>query len=252
MKLIIPNNFFSTLFVLSLDKGFRPDIEVKESSLISNELNTYPNSIGIIPSLDLIKNSELFISSKLGISFDGSLGNSYLYFQGADEINEIHLRGDISSNEVILSKIAFLERYNIEPAISLESADLDRNNLFNYHIVGSENWTTHLFDKGTSFNDQVIEIIDSPYVNFLFASKNEKILKEFENRTSSISSVIIDKLEENLNQINLGDSVSKLIKEEISSVYFNITQIEKDGLQQLLELVYYHKIINDLFDVKYV
>jgi hypothetical protein len=252
MKLIIPNNIFSTLFVLSLDDDIRPDIEVKDSSLISNEISANPDSIGIIPSLDLIRNTELFVSSKLGISFDSSLGNSYLYFQGTDEIDEIHLRGDISSNEVILSKIAFLERYNIEPTISLESADLDRNNSFNYHIVGSENWSADLFTKGTSFNDQVVELIDSPYVNFLFASKNEKILKEFENKTSNIFSVIIDKLEDNLNQINLGDAVSKLIKEEISSVFFNITQIEKDGIQQLLELVYYHKIIENLFDVKYV
>ncbi len=54
MKLIIPNKIFTTLFILSMNEESRPEIEVKEASLISAELNDNENYIGIIPSFDLI------------------------------------------------------------------------------------------------------------------------------------------------------------------------------------------------------
>ena len=35
MKLIIPNNIFTTLILLSIDEKERPEVKVKEASLIS-------------------------------------------------------------------------------------------------------------------------------------------------------------------------------------------------------------------------
>lgn len=121
MKLHIPNNIFATLFVLSIKEKNRPEIRVNPSSLIVSELLSNETAVGLIPSLDIIDNRELIISAKFGLAFEGLLSNSYLYyFNKNTEVKKILLRGDISKNEVILSKIFFKERYDLQPEILLD------------------------------------------------------------------------------------------------------------------------------------
>ncbi|MFZ1291506.1 MAG: hypothetical protein WAR79_15530 [Melioribacteraceae bacterium] len=114
MKLIAPSNIFSSLFYLSIDEKSKPELILKESSLIINELSTNKNLIAIIPSLDLINHKELFVSEKFTIAFESFISNTYLYFANAqNNFNRLFLKGDISTNDVLLSKIIFKEIYNI-------------------------------------------------------------------------------------------------------------------------------------------
>ena len=100
MRLIIPNNIFATLFILSIDEKIRPQIEVKEASVISTELNEDENCVGIIPSFDLITNQDLFVSSKFGIGFESGLSNSYIYYSKEnEEINNFILELFLSDEE---------------------------------------------------------------------------------------------------------------------------------------------------------
>ena len=252
MKLIIPNNIFATLFFLSIDEKDRPDVIVKESPLIASELENNESSVALIPSLDLIDNRELYVSSKLGLAFEGLLSNSYLYyFDENSEVNNVGLRGDISKNEVILSKILFRERYNLTPEFSLDTnKDLNENN--DYLITGSENWNNNLYKKGISFSEQTSDILDFPYMNYLFVAKDEDSIKFFNNQFKNISKSIITKLEINLSKIGLAVEVDDFIKKEIPSVYYELTDAELEGLKELLQLVYYHQIYEDIFDVKLV
>ena len=50
MKIIIPQNIFTTIFALALPDSEKGKIVVKESSLIVKELEANKDSIGIIPS----------------------------------------------------------------------------------------------------------------------------------------------------------------------------------------------------------
>lgn len=250
MKLLIPKNIFSTLFVLSLDKQLCPEISVNEASLITKELYNDEDSIGLIPSYDLISNRELFVSSKLGIGFTESLSNSYMYFSSSKDLTEVLLRGDISTNEVILSKLVFQERFNILPEFSLDSsANLQDNN---YIISGSDNWDENLLSKGISFSEQIFELIEYPYINFVLASNNKSLLTEFQTNVGIMNKEIRSKLDENLNKINLHSDISSYIKREINSVQFDFSNVENQALIELLQLAYYHKISEDLFDIKFV
>jgi len=108
MNIIIPQNIFSTLFALTLPDNQKEKIIIKESSLIVKELEKNKDSVGIIPSFDLLRNPELFVSKKFAISFDGFLSNSYLYFKPEQTtLDKILLHGDISSNDLVLSKFFF-------------------------------------------------------------------------------------------------------------------------------------------------
>jgi hypothetical protein len=252
MKLIIPNNIFATLFILAMDEAERPGIEVKEASLISSELNNNENCIGIIPSFDLITNQDFFVSRKFGIGFESTLSNSYLYFSGEnDEISKILLKGDITTNEVILSKIVFKERYNLSPEISIDMNEgFEENNT--YLIVGSDNWLDEQCMKGTSFCEQASELIELPYLNFVFASKNEQALKEFNSRFSNMGTKIVSGLSIHLDKIGMSTDINEFIKREIESVYFDLTVREEEGLRELLQIAYFHQIFDNIFDIKFV
>jgi hypothetical protein len=252
MKLIIPNNIFTTLFLLSLDKESRPDVEVKEASLISAELNENPDYVGIIPSFDLITNQDFYVSSKFGIGFESALSNSYLYYSPENtNVDKILLRGDITTNEVILSKLIFQERYNLQPEISIDMNEgFERNN--NYLVVGSDNWLDDQFLSGTSFCEQASELIESPYLNFVFASKSENAIKEFNAKYNNMTNEIVSGLSDNLDEIGLSTELNDFIKKEIESVYFDLTQEEIEGLKEILQLAYFHQIFDDLFEIKFV
>lgn len=252
MKLIIPNNIFATLFLLSIDEKERPEVTVKESSLIVSELENDENSVALIPSLDIIDNRDLFVSTNLGLAFEGLLSNTYIYYlDNNSEVDKVLLRGDLSKNEVILSKILFKERYNIEPEISLDTNQkISEQN--NYLITGSENWNSNLYKKGISFSEQTSDILEFPYANFLFASKNENSIKEFNRQFENITKMIIPNLDANLKKIGLGEEVNNFINREIPSVYFEFTAAELEGLKELLQIAYYHQIFDDIFDINLV
>lgn len=252
MKLIIPNNIFSTLFFLSMDEKDRPDVEVKEASLVSAELNENEEYVGLIPSFDLITNNDFFVSSKFGIGFESGLSNSYLYYSKENtNIEKLLLKGDITTNEVILAKIVFKERYDLEPEISIDvNEGYEENN--NYIVVGSDNWIEEQFLSGTSFCEQASELVEVPYLNFIFASKSEEAIKEFNSKLTNMNKAILEGLDKNLNKIGLSLEFNQFVKKEIESVCFDLTQVEIDGFKELLQLAYFHQIYDDLFDIKFV
>ncbi|MBK9098321.1 MAG: hypothetical protein IPM14_09460 [bacterium] len=107
-KFYLPKNIFSQILLSEIEDKSNLEIGFLPAALIVKEISNRDNSIGLIPSLDLITNKDLFISSEIGISFNALLSNSYIHFKEEQEtIDELFLKGDVSSNEVILSKILF-------------------------------------------------------------------------------------------------------------------------------------------------
>lgn len=252
MKLIIPNNIFTTLFILSLDAKTRPEIEVKEASLISAELNEHEDYIGIIPSFDLITNKDLFVSSKFGIAFESALSNSYVYYSPEnDNVDRLLLRGDITTNEVILSKLVFKERYNLSPEISIDMNEgFEKDN--NYLVVGNDNWSEEQYLSGSSFNEQVSDLVELPYLNFVIASQSEEAIKKFNAKYNYLDKAILTGLSENLAKIGLSEELNGFITNELESIHFDLTIKETEGLKEILQLAYFYQIFDDIFDIKFI
>ena len=240
------------MFVLTLQGDNSPNILVRDSSMITKELLNSNDSIALMPSMDLLNNRELFISQKFGISFESPLSNSYIYFPSeSEEIKEVLLKGDVASNEVILSKIVFNERYNIKIDIALDSAS-EINTKKTHHICGSENWNNKLYERGSGFAEQVLEITDKPYLNYVLASPNEGLLKEFNSKFDKLNSILLTNLDDYLTKINLDNNVTGFIKEEINSVNFDLTSEELEGLEETIQFIYFNQIIDNLFDINFV
>ena len=197
MNIISPDNFFAKLFFHNFEMGIKDNILFVSSSLVMAELLKSVDSIALVPLTDLIRNKELYISKSFGLSFEGGLSNSYIYYGKENKsVTELNLLGDVSSCEVILSKILFRELYNTEIEIILKTGSGFENDK-NYIIAGDMNFKEDLFIKGFSFAEEVVELINLPYVNYVFVSKDPEIIKQF----NSLAAVPVNKFLNILPQI---------------------------------------------------
>lgn len=252
MKIFMPSNIYADIIASVLKKHDDLEIITTGSSLISRELESDQNAVGLIPSLDLINHREFIVSSKTGISFDGALSNSFFYLTESSErtLGTVSVRGDVSLNEIILTKILFEERFSSKVEIALDTnkePDKEENTL----VVGSENFRLWDIEKGISFSDQMADVLDLPYVNFIFASMNKNSLAKIENFTKEIDEIIQDDLQNILNSLNYSDNVKNLVRDNFGTVYYQITSNESESLNEMIKLVYYHGIIDDIFEVKF-
>ncbi len=252
MRLLFPNNFITRLIKDSVSPEISKIIEFKQSSLLISELLKDKNAAALIPTTDLIKHKELLVSKNIGLSFDGSLCNSYLYFSSTErKLNEIYLSGDVSTLEALLVKILFKELYNIDTGIKL-IASFKENQDKNILLVGDANFKNDLLIKGLSFSDEVHEIISFPFVNFVLASAEKKNIKEIENNLGNVENKFYDLIETGNIDPAFSESAIEYIKKNVSSVVLNLDSNDIEGINQLIRLPYYYGMVEEIIELKLV
>jgi hypothetical protein len=250
-KFYLPKNIFSRILLSEIEKKSDVEFETVPSSVMAKRLAADQNSVGLIPSLDLISNKDLFVSSEIGISFDALLSNAYIHFKEEQEtIDEIFLKGDVTSNEVIMGKILFKEFYDVEVKTTLLShqpTDFSENIL----IVGDENYEKEIFLSGLSFAEEIIELINAPYVNFILAGTSNELVKKinstFKKSLESGHAEKIDHLFPTFPQTALD-----FITVNLQHLVFDFDEQDLEGIKQLLQMPYYHGLIKDIIEVKFV
>lgn len=250
-KFYLPRNIFSQILLSEIEDKSGFEFEFVPSSLVVMNLSQNEGSLGLIPTMDLISNKDLFVSSEIGISFDALLSNAYIHFKEEQEtIEELLLKGDVTSNEVILSKILFKEFYDVEIKTTLlnrETPDFNDNIL----IIGDENYEKELFLNGLSFAEEIIELINAPYVNFVLASNSEETVKDFNsNYKSSLTKGHADNFDYLLP--DFPQTSLDFLSVNIQHLVFDFDEQDTEGIKQLLQMPYYHGMIKEIADVKFV
>ncbi len=252
MEIYFPQNIFTDLIKKSMSEETASNIKFLPSSLITNEILKVPNSIGLIPTLDLIKHRELYVSRLFGVSFEESLCNSYLYYDSEKRtMNELNLFGDISSNEAIGAKLIFKELYGTDVQINLSTGNnkITKKNIL---AVGDSNFENDKYLKGVSFAEEIIEVLSLPYVNYVLASTTHDQIHNFHKHINDVQSKIYEHVENENYSINLSEEVKQMLKENIPSFVCILDEQDVDGINQLLRLPFFHKIIPDIIEVKYI
>ena len=251
MNIALPNNIFSSLLAKALPLELQDSIVFKESALLNKQLLESKADIVLIPSMDLLQHKEFFVSPKCGISFEGSIANSYLYFAKEEKtLDNIVLAGDISSVEAILAKIAIHEMYDQDVSISIsknEVVDGTRNIL----LSGDMNFSAELYPHGLNFAEEIAEITGMPFVQYVFASRNPKKLREFEAHTEDIELKIQGLLNDPEWTIPFSDETKAYFVENIQHVIYEFDSSDLQGLTEMLRLTFFHGLIQDMFEVKY-
>jgi hypothetical protein len=250
MNIFFPKNIFTSIIAVSLPENLRSNLQFQSSSSISSMLEKDKDSIALISSTDIINHRELFVSKKFGISFESSLCNSYLYFSEDRTFKSLNIAGDVSSLEAILSRILFRELYNSEVEIGLsESLNRGTNSLL---LVGEQNFYDEKLFNGISFSEEIIELISLPFVNFVLASSDEKLIKETESSLLEIIPEVYSCFNSLQQYFSFTEKTLKYIIQNISSLVLEFDMQDIEGILQLLRLPYYHGIIKDIVDVKFV
>jgi hypothetical protein len=252
MEILLPDNIFARILSSVFTEKELVNLHLFPSGLLSKKINEIKNSVGLIPTMDLLNHKDFFVSRSVGISFDESICNSYLYFNNEEQnLKEIALAGDVSTNEAVLTKILFSENYGINVQLSFEKpngASPNKNRI----LVGDRNFSSGNFETGISFAEEMIELISAPYINFVFASESEEALKKFHSKYQGIISVLNPtEVFENTNEA-FASSSKNYLSDNLQHVVFSFDEQDLEGIKQLLQLPYYHGIIKDMIDVKFV
>ena len=249
-KLYFPKNIFTQILKGCLDAEVKNSISYLPTASLAKSLSEDFSAVGLIPTSDIVPNKELYVSNKVGISFEGSPGNSYIYYE-KDEgaIDKILLSGDASTMEVIFAKILFKEIYNSNVEIVL-TADKAKLNSRNYILVGDDNFTASKYKNGISFAEEISDMISAPFVNYVFASQDKDML-------TGVSESIFEKVSgADYSNITFPDEFPPesrdFIKENISKVLYTFDEQDIEGINQLIRLPFYHGMIKDIIEVKFV
>lgn len=252
MKIFLPDNFVFHLLYEALPQKSRQQVTFFSSSLISNAIKEAESTVGFIPTTDLLFHHNLFVSSIFGAAFEGPLSTTYLYFKSeSKKISELILCGDVSSLEPIAAKILFKELYDSDIIIQIET-NIEMIQNENSIVCGDFNFSEGLYKQGISIAEEIIELLSLPFVNFVLASKDEKLLNSFQNSLLGISDEIYSLIEDDKFKLPFNDEASGFIKSNIASLVFDFEQNDVDGINQLLQLPYFHGITKEIIDVKFV
>jgi hypothetical protein len=256
MKFYLPQNVFTEVFTKDLT-GF--NINFSPTSLIIRKIKEIPDSIGFIPVTDLINNRDLFVSKSKGISFESTLCNTYIYYTSQQKDNqveenklrEVNLTGDISTAEVILSKILFKEIYDTEVEVKIWK-DIDKIKTDNLIITGDDNFKDERFKSGISFSETIIDTLNIPYVNYVIASPSRELIEKTNNSLENIGNLVYNRIEEGDFGNSLSRSSKNYIMENVSSLVIDFEENDIEGINQLIKLPYYHGMVDDIFDINFV
>ena len=252
MNIILPDNIFSRIISSCLSAEQLKQISFLPSSQITQSIINVDSSVGLIPVMDLLNHKDLFVSSKLGTSFEGTLCNSYLYYQGEQRsIEKLTLYGDISSQEAVLSKILFKEMYGSDIQIEI-STHLNKPESRNLLIAGDENFVEEKFNKGISFAESMVETFSFPFVNYVFASNEKEVLENFIKESNEIDSMVYNKIDKGNIDKKISQASEEYIKSNISSLILKFDEQDIEGIDQVLRLPYFHGIVTDIVEIKYI
>ena len=249
MNILFPENIFTSIIALSLPENLRKMLRFHPASSISSALENDKNAAALIPAIDIISHKDLFVSKRYGVSFEGSLCNSYIYFSEDRSVKLLNNAGDVSSSEVILSRILFKELYNAEVEVGL-SASLERktNNLV---ITGNQNFYEDRLFNGISFSEEMIELLSLPYINFVLASPDEKSLGELETVLLGNASTVYDNFENPEKYFSLSERMVNYISQNVSSLVLEFHEHDLEAINQQLMLPYFHGMIKEIVEPRW-
>jgi len=252
MKFLFPNNIYARLLAQNFPDKYKSNILFDNAIAIASKLENDPELVGLITPIDIIQHKDLFISKSFGVSFNGDISNSYIYYaKDKQNIGEVYLAGDITSLEAMFTEIFFKEMYDVNVQLNIfkENKQLQNQNVI---IIGDGNFAADSFQMGTSFGSEMVDMLEMPFVNFVFASSTEENLKELNEELVGIEEKIYASIENGEAKLPFTDGSNSLIKDNISSVAFKFEEQDIEGISQLIRLPYYYGKVDDITEVSFV
>lgn len=253
MKILFPQNVFSSMLVESLPQELADQISYVESARLYNELEHDNCDAALIPTLELIKNKDLFVSKKMCIAFYSYVCNSFVYFApDQQELEKVSMMGDMSAHDVLVAKYLFAEMYGKEVEINLLTPGHNPEEEKNIVVIGDKNFTDVKRSSALSLSEEISEMTSFPYVNYVLASKSGVVLAEIEEKITDVNVSFDENIDRIMETIKMPAEIKEMLMEQSGSFSFNVGENETNGINELLRLPYFYGTINDIIEVKFV
>lgn len=221
--------------------------------MLSGCIDKDKNYSGFIPVMDLIRHDEFYISSRFGLSFDGQVSNSYIYYknEGGESIDKIRLFGDISSQEAILTGILFRELYDsdVKLEIAKEFHGLGDEN---YILAGDINFSHSKLLNGFSFAEEMMEITELPYVNYVLASTEKETLEEIHKNLNGAEEFLLEEIDRYKFIAGWEEGMKEYLRANSSSFVYEFDESDLEGIKSQLRIPFYYGIAEDIVEPKFV
>ena len=132
------------------------------------------------------------------------------------------------------------------------STHLNKPESRNLLIAGDENFVEEKFNEGISFAESMVETLSFPFVNYVFASNEKEILENFIKEIDEIDSLVYNKIEEGNFDKKISQASEEHIRSNISSLVLKFDDQDVEGINQILRLPYFHGIVTDIVEIKYI
>ncbi|MCK6615006.1 MAG: hypothetical protein L6Q47_12275 [Ignavibacteriaceae bacterium] len=251
MRLLLPDNIYfrALVSVLPQEKGITAGF-LPSASIIS-AITTGEADVAFLPSLYLTNDESLRISSKIGLSFEGLGSTSYLVLHEVPEEGrpDISITGDHSAQEALLAKMLMNELYTIEPKFHIKAPE-DALHDKNIILAGDLAFISGKYREALSFAEEVVEMGDLPYLNFVFCAKDSGKGKQAEKIILEAVDKFYDALEgEEL--FGLDPESRQFVRENMQNTILDIDEADLEGLNNLLRMLFYEGLADDIRELKF-
>ncbi len=248
-KLGLPNNIFANMLASALPREFFSFYYLSNSEILKGLVNGEID-IAIMPSLEILNENKLFVSRKLGVAFDGPLSDDYLYY-AKNSLETLKLAGSTSMNEILLSKILFKENYETEVNLEVVASPPEKFDE-NYLVSGNENFDGALYEKGDSFAEHVANFLEAPYLKYIIVSLHKENIEMVHQNVYAPESEIEITFPTLLSTLGYDEKTIDFIKTNFDGLYFELTQTEIDGFDEMRKLPFYYGLFEEVKDINFV
>lgn len=252
-KFGLPNNLYTRLIKQVMTENLANRVVFSETPLLMKRLLSGEYQAVLVPVFELLNKDEeeLFISSKYGLVLENDLSLSFLYFPpDTDEIEEIQVAGDVSSQDILLTKILLKESFEIEPKISLASKE--EKPQASLLLSGDLNFAQNRFMKGMNIAEHVAELLTLPYVSYILVSKSKDVLEELHHEFTGLNDALSELVETGGWDSGITPEVTEFLRVNVASIVLELIDDDRKGIEQLVQLPYFHQVVDEIPELRFV
>lgn len=251
MILGLPDSFYFRIIGKIAAKSDNITLQYEPSAILPDKLKMGELDAAFIPSLYLLKNENLLISSKIGLSFEGYAAHAFMILKKLEEGEkaDISIAGDQSIQEPILAEIIMHEMYGLETRFHLKSiADAKKDE--NIILAGDAALTEELYEKGLSLSEEYYEVSELPYLNFVLAAVDPEKGKLVEAHFTKYAGLYYELIEGD-EPFGLDEKSRNFVRENVPGTVIDLDEADIEGLNNLLRMVFYKGLSEDIRELKF-
>ncbi len=141
------------------------------------------------------------------------------------------------------------ELYTIEPRFLIKTPAEALNDK-NIILAGDIAFTSGKYKEALSFGEEVVEMSDLPYLNYVLAARDSGKGRQAEKILSGLFERFYDTLEGD-ELFGIDTESRSFVRENMPNTILDIDEADIEGLNNLLRMLFYEGLADDIRELKF-